>query len=101
SSSSPSTSTSNSCANCKTLESSSPSSSNPEEISNLKPCNSCKSVSYCSRDCKKAHTKQHKKVCASLAQEYSKTADFKMATRASAPKVSGRGGKIGKWEYDT
>ncbi|KAF7193279.1 hypothetical protein HII31_05373, partial [Pseudocercospora fuligena] len=85
-----------SCANCNKLEDS----PDPEETPNLKPCISCKSVLYCSRDCKKAHTKQHKKVCASLAQEYSKTADIKMA-KPSAPKMSGKGGKIGKWEYDT
>jgi len=59
----------------------------------------CKSVSYCSRDCKKNDTKVHKKVCAAAAQEYSKTANIKMASRAP-PKETHRGG-LQKWEFDT
>ena len=82
------------CANC-----SKPETSPDPETPTLKPCITCKSVLYCSRDCKKAHQKQHKKVCASLAQEYSKTADIKMASRAP-PKESHRGG-LQKWQFDT
>lgn len=54
---------------------------------------------YCSRDCKKADTKTHKKVCAKLAQEYMKTADVKMASR-QVPKEAHRGG-LQKWQFDT
>ena len=82
------------CAKCSTPETSSDS-DNPS----LKPCIACKSVLYCSRDCKKAHTKTHKKVCAKLAQEYMKTADVKMASR-QVPKESHRGG-LQKWQFDT
>ncbi|KAF1344275.1 hypothetical protein BDV97DRAFT_373798 [Delphinella strobiligena] len=80
------------CANCNKQE------SDPEKP--LTPCISCKSVSYCSRDCKKAHYKKHKSVCASAAQEYSKTADFKPASRA-APKKDGHQGGLQKWQFDT
>jgi hypothetical protein len=82
------------CAKCFTPETSSDS-DNPS----LKPCIACKSVLYCSRDCKKADTKTHKKVCAKLAQEYMKTADVKMASR-QIPKESHRGG-LQKWQFDT
>jgi len=83
------------CAKCSKPESSSDS-DNPS----LKPCISCKSVLYCSRDCKKADTKTHKKVCASLAQEYMKTADVKMASK-SAPSKEGHRGGLQKWQFDT
>ena len=71
-----------------------------EGASNLRPCIVCKSVLYCSRDCKKAHAKQHKKVCARLAQEYAKTADIKMAPRAP-PKAETHRGGLQKWQFDT
>lgn len=71
-----------------------------EETSNLKPCIACKSVLYCSRDCKKAHAKQHKKACPKLAQEYAKTADIKMAPRAP-PKAETHRGGLQKWQFDT
>lgn len=60
----------------------------------------CKSVLYCGRDCKKANAKQHKKVCASLAQEYSKTTDIKVASRAP-PKANAHRGGLQKWQFDT
>jgi len=66
----------------------------------LKPCLTCKSVSYCSRDCKKADAKAHKTVCAKAAQEYMKTADIKMASKAP-PKSSGRDTGFKKWQFDT
>ncbi|KAK6815629.1 hypothetical protein PG987_016633 [Apiospora arundinis] len=85
------------CAQCNKAEEVADS---DEAESNLKPCIVCKSVLYCSRDCKKAHLKQHKKVCAKLAQEYSKTADIKMASRA-APKADTHRGGLQKWQFDT
>jgi hypothetical protein len=81
------------CANCSKAE------QDPEEKP-LKPCTSCKSVFYCSRDCTKAHYKVHKKECAKLAQEYSKTANFRPAVRTSAPKEGFKGG-LQKWQFDT
>ncbi|KAK8072957.1 hypothetical protein PG996_006305 [Apiospora saccharicola] len=87
------------CAQCKKAEQVSESDDGEGE-SNLKPCIMCKSVLYCSRDCKKAHLKQHKKVCAKLAQEYSQTADIKMASRA-APKADTHRGGLQKWQFDT
>lgn len=78
------------CGNCGKEDS---------EEAPLKPCLMCKSVSYCSRDCKKAQTKQHKKVCAAAAQEYAKTAEYKPASR-QLPKDSHRGG-LQKWQFDT
>jgi hypothetical protein len=57
-------------------------------------------VYYCSRECTKAHYKIHKKECAKLAQEYSKTAVFKPAVRSSAPKEGFKGG-LQKWQFDT
>ncbi|KAG9681899.1 hypothetical protein KCU95_g14669, partial [Aureobasidium melanogenum] len=81
------------CAQCKKPE------EDPEEKP-LKPCTACKSVFYCSRDCTKAHYKVHKKECAKLAQEYSKTAVFKPAVRTSAPKEGHKGG-LQKWQFDT
>ena len=77
-----------------------PESSSDSDNPSLKPCISCKSVRYCSRDCKKADTKTHKKVCASLAQEYMKTADVKMASRSAPVKEAHRGG-LQKWQFDT
>jgi hypothetical protein len=45
--------------------------------------------------------KTHKKVCAALAQEYSKTADLKMeSSGARAVKENHRGG-LQKWQFDT
>lgn len=66
----------------------------------MKPCIACKSVLYCSRDCKKNDLKKHKKVCAKLAQEYMKTADVKMASRAP-PKADTHRGGLQKWQFDT
>ncbi|KAK8070293.1 hypothetical protein PG994_006909 [Apiospora phragmitis] len=97
SSSTPAAPAKKSCAQCHKAEEVSDS---EEGGSNLKPCLVCKSVLYCSRDCKKAHLKQHKKVCAKLAQEYAKTADIKMASRA-APKADAHRGGLQKWQFDT
>ncbi|KAF2015579.1 hypothetical protein BU24DRAFT_180765 [Aaosphaeria arxii CBS 175.79] len=77
-----------SCAQCKKTPDS------------LKQCLKCHSVSYCNRDCQKAHFKTHKKECAALAQEYVKTHEPKMASRAPPRTGEARRG-IGKWEYDT
>ncbi|KUJ06811.1 uncharacterized protein LY89DRAFT_790195 [Mollisia scopiformis] len=65
----------------------------------LKECIKCHSVTYCSKDCQKADFKNHKKVCAKMAQEYAKNADFKMASR-TAPSEGHRGG-LQKWQFDT
>ncbi|THV69948.1 hypothetical protein D6D23_04872 [Aureobasidium pullulans] len=81
------------CAQCGKPE------EDPEEKP-LKACTTCKSVHYCSRECTKAHYKVHKKECARLAQEYSKTAVFKPAVRSSAPKEGHKGG-LQKWQFDT
>ncbi|THW68820.1 hypothetical protein D6D19_08749 [Aureobasidium pullulans] len=81
------------CAQCGKPE------EDPEEKP-LKACTTCKSVHYCSRECTKAHYKVHKKECAKLAQEYSKTAVFKPAVRSSAPKEGHKGG-LQKWQFDT
>jgi hypothetical protein len=63
----------------------------------LKDCTKCHSVAYCNKDCQKAHFKSHKKVCAGLAQEYSKTHEPKMASRAP-PKAGDRAGGLQKWQ---
>jgi hypothetical protein len=63
----------------------------------LKQCIKCHSVWYCNRECQKAHFKTHKKACAGLAQEYVKTHEPKMASRAP-PRETGKGKGIGKWE---
>jgi hypothetical protein len=63
----------------------------------LKDCIKCHSVAYCNKDCQKAHFKTHKKVCASLAQEYSKTHEPKMASRAP-PKAGDRAAGLKKWQ---
>jgi hypothetical protein len=63
----------------------------------LKDCNKCHGVLYCGKDCQKAHFKVHKKVCASLAQEYSKTHEPKMASRAP-PKAGDRAEGLKKWQ---
>lgn len=82
-----------SCAKCQKIES---------DVDNpiLKPCNTCKSVWYCSRVCKKADWKAHKSVCSSQAQEYMKTVDMKMATRAP-PKAQDHDKGYKKWQFDT
>ncbi|CAK4034945.1 HIT MYND zinc finger [Lecanosticta acicola] len=85
-----------SCAHCNKQEES----PDPEANPGLKPCIMCKSVLYCSRDCKKADTKKHKKVCASLAQEYARTHEVKMASRAP-PKADTHRGGLQKWQFDT
>lgn len=85
SSSEPSAPATSPCAHC---------SATPDS---LKQCLKCHSVAYCNRDCQKAHFKTHKKECAALAQEYVKTHEPKMASRAP-PRESGKGKGIGKWE---
>ncbi|KAI4813484.1 hypothetical protein E4T44_10733 [Aureobasidium sp. EXF-8845] len=81
------------CAQCKKPE-------EDPESKPLKPCTTCKSVFYCSRECTKLHYKTHKKECAKLAQEYSKTAVFKPVVRSGAPKEGFKGG-LQKWQFDT
>lgn len=81
------------CAKCATSESN-------LENPILRPCITCKSVSYCSRDCKKADAKAHKKVCAAAAQEYMKTADVKITSRAP-PKAETHDKGLRKWQFDT
>ncbi|KAF9697566.1 hypothetical protein EKO04_004370 [Ascochyta lentis] len=66
----------------------------------LKACNKCHTTMYCGKDCQKAHFKTHKKVCASLAQEYVKNNEPKMASR-SAPKSGDRSAGLQKWQFDT
>ncbi|KAF2124566.1 hypothetical protein P153DRAFT_370962 [Dothidotthia symphoricarpi CBS 119687] len=66
----------------------------------LKECNKCHSVLYCGKDCQKAHFKAHKKACPSLAQEYSKTHEPKMASRAP-PRAGDRASGLQKWQFDT
>ncbi|KZM27429.1 uncharacterized protein EKO05_0010717 [Ascochyta rabiei] len=63
----------------------------------LKACNKCHTTMYCGKDCQKAHFKTHKKVCASLAQEYVKNNEPKMASR-SAPKSGDRSAGLQKWQ---
>jgi len=48
------------CANCGKGE---------EESVNLKSCNACHMVKYCSRECQVAHRPQHKKACKKRAAE--------------------------------
>lgn len=75
------------CAQCEKTPESAP----------LKQCLKCHSVSYCSKDCQKAHFKSHKKVCASLAQEYAKAHEPKMASRAPA-RAGARDRGLQKWQ---
>lgn len=42
------------CAHCQKTAS---------EVGNLKACAKCQTTRYCSRDCQKAHWKEHKKIC--------------------------------------
>ena len=81
------------CAKCAKPESNS-------EDPILKPCLSCKSVNYCSRDCKKADFKSHKKNCAELAQKHFENTEVKMASRAP-PKAEGHDRGLRKWQFDT
>jgi hypothetical protein len=55
-------------------------------------------VSYCNKDCQKAHFKTHKKVCASLAQEYVKEHEPKMASRSTASTAAQRDRGLQKWQ---
>ncbi|KAF2755422.1 hypothetical protein EJ05DRAFT_512937 [Pseudovirgaria hyperparasitica] len=66
----------------------------------LKECIKCHSVSYCNKDCQKAHFKVHKKVCAGLAQEYSKHNEPKMA-RSTVSTKAARDRGLQKWQFDT
>jgi len=60
--------TSTTCANCGKGE---------EDGINLKSCNACKMVKYCSRDCQIAHRPQHKKECKKKAKELHEIELFK------------------------
>lgn len=64
----------------------------------LKQCLKCHSVSYCNKDCQKANFKVHKKVCASLAQEYTKAHEPKMASRSTASTKGARDRGLQKWQ---
>ena len=65
----------------------------------LKQCIKCHSVTYCNKDCQKAHFKAHKKACPILAQEYVKLHEPKMASRSSgAAKGEGRDRGLQKWQ---
>ncbi|KAK8129456.1 hypothetical protein PG999_001836 [Apiospora kogelbergensis] len=70
------------CAQCNKAETVSGGSDGEEGSSNLQPCN------------------MSQKVCAKLAQEYAKTADVKMASRAP-PKADTHRGGLQKWQFDT
>lgn len=60
---------STSCANCGKMR---------EECSgDLKTCNGCKMMKYCSRDCQITHRPQHKKECKQRAAELHEEALFK------------------------
>ncbi|OAL45647.1 hypothetical protein IQ07DRAFT_684042 [Pyrenochaeta sp. DS3sAY3a] len=77
-----------SCAHCQ---------KSPDQ---LKQCLKCHSAAYCNKDCQKAGFKTHKKVCASLAQEYAKQHEPKMASKAPA-RSGGRERGLQKWQFDT
>lgn len=65
----------------------------------VKECIKCHSVSYCNKECQKAHFKAHKKACPILAQEYVKLHEPKMASRASgAAKGGTRERGLQKWQ---
>ncbi|CZT49142.1 uncharacterized protein RSE6_09940 [Rhynchosporium secalis] len=72
----------------------------PTDTKPLKPCTKCQSVSYCGKECQKAHFKVHKKECAKKAQVYAQTAVIKMEATNRAPKDGFRGG-LQKWQFDT
>ncbi|KAL1792449.1 hypothetical protein ACET3X_008956 [Alternaria dauci] len=67
----------------------------------LKQCIKCHSVTYCNKDCQKAHFKAHKKACPILAQEYVKLHEPKMASKSSASTAGGRERGLQKWQFDT
>lgn len=60
---------SNTCATCQKTES-------------LKKCAKCHSITYCSRDCQKAHWKTHKRDCAKLATANAATQPAPQSARA-------------------
>jgi len=64
----------------------------------LKQCIKCHSVTYCNKDCQKAHYKAHKKACPMLAQEYVKLHEPKMASRSSANAPGARDKGLQKWQ---
>jgi hypothetical protein len=64
----------------------------------LKQCIKCHSVTYCNKDCQKAHYKAHKKACPMLAQEYVKLHEPKMASKSSASAPGGREKGLQKWQ---
>ncbi|KAF2877396.1 hypothetical protein BDV95DRAFT_559150 [Massariosphaeria phaeospora] len=64
----------------------------------LKQCLKCHSVSYCTKDCQKAAFKVHKKVCASLAQAYTKAHEPKMESRSTASAKGARDRGLQKWQ---
>jgi hypothetical protein len=86
SSTAPDTQPTSICAQC---------SNSPES---LKQCLKCHSVAYCNKDCQKANFKVHKKVCASLAQEYTKAHEPKMASRSTASTKGARDRGLQKWQ---
>jgi len=64
------------CANCGKGE---------EENVNLKSCNACHMVKYCSRECQVAHRPQHKKACKKRAAELYDEKLFKEVEREECP----------------
>ncbi|KAJ1325454.1 zinc finger MYND domain-containing protein [Microdochium nivale] len=87
-----------SCAHCAKPETS----PDPEDSPALRPCTACKTALYCSRECKKADAKKHKKACAELAQEWHATHTVKMVASSGARKAPGEGHRgLQKWQFDT
>lgn len=64
----------------------------------LKQCIKCHSVTYCNKDCQKAHYKAHKKACPMLAQEYVKLHEPKMASKSSSSAPGARDKGLQKWQ---
>ncbi|SMR49989.1 unnamed protein product [Zymoseptoria tritici ST99CH_1A5] len=92
-------STTETCAKCLTPETNTD--PDPETPNLLKPCTKCHTTKYCSRDCTKADFKQHKKVCAKLAQAYAESGAYKAPVRSRAPPKEGFRGGLQKWQFDT
>jgi len=64
----------------------------------LKQCIKCHSVTYCNKDCQKAHYKAHKKACPMLAQEYVRLHEPKMASKSSSSAPGARDKGLQKWQ---